>query len=72
MDQLLAMRSEKQKLTGGEDLLEEHLVDMAEAGQQQRSTIPWSHARHLDKIQVFIVFRNTCSMSVQAELLHVE
>jgi len=72
MDQLLAMRSEKQKLTGGEDLLEEQLVDMAVAGQQQRSTIPWSHARHLDKIQVFIVFRNTCSMSVQAELLHVE
>jgi len=72
MDQLLAMRSEKQKLSGGEDLLEEQLVDMAVAGQQQRSAIPWSHARHLDKIQVFIVFRNMCSMSVQAELLHVE
>lgn len=56
MDQLLAMRSEKQKLSGGEDLLEEQLVDMAVAGQQQRSAIPWSHSRHLDKIQVFIVF----------------
>ena len=72
MDQLLAMRSEKQKLSGGEDLLEEQLVDMAVAGQQQRSAIPWSHARHHDKFQVFIVFRNRCSMSVQAELLHVE
>ena len=71
MDQLLAMRSGKQKFSGGEDVLEEQLVDMAVAGQQQRSAIPWSHARHLDKIQVFIIFRNMCSMSVQA-LLHFE
>jgi hypothetical protein len=66
------MRSEKQKLSGGQDVLEEQLVDMTVAGQQQRSAIPWSHARHLDKIQVFIVFGNTCSIPVQAELLHVE
>jgi hypothetical protein len=64
MDQLLAMQSEKQKFPGGKDLLEEQLVDMAVAGQQ-RSAIPWSHARHLDKIQVFVVFRNKCEMSTR-------
>lgn len=58
MDQLLAMRSEKEKFPEGGDLLEEQLVDLAVAGQQQqqRSAVPWTHTRHLDKIQVFVCF----------------
>jgi hypothetical protein len=59
MDQLLALRSEKQKIPEGENLLEEQLVDLAVARQQQQrqgSVVPWSHARHLDKIQVFVSF----------------
>jgi hypothetical protein len=71
IDQLLAMRSEKEKFPDGEDLLEEQLVDMAVAGQQQHSAMPWSHARHLDKIQVlslqkcvwYICFRQKCCTS---------
>ncbi|PSN35053.1 hypothetical protein C0J52_24065, partial [Blattella germanica] len=54
MDQLLTMRSEDKKFPDG-DMLEEQLVDMVVAGEQQRygeqGRIPWSHARHLDKIQ---------------------
>ncbi|KAJ9582443.1 hypothetical protein L9F63_003212, partial [Diploptera punctata] len=50
IDQLLSMRSEVQKFPD-RDLLEEQLVDMTVAGQQQQRPIPWSHARHLDKIQ---------------------
>jgi hypothetical protein len=64
MDQLLAMRSEKQYFPEGGDLLEEQLVDMAVTGPQQRSAVPWSHARHLDKIQVFVSFGIVCSLSV--------
>lgn len=58
MDELLAMRSQKQKFPEGGDLLEEQLVDLAVAGQQQqqRSAVPWTHTRHLDKIQVFVSF----------------
>jgi hypothetical protein len=58
MDELLAMRSEKEKFSEGGDLLEEQLVDLAVAGQQQqqRSAMPWTHTRHLDKIQVFVSF----------------
>jgi hypothetical protein len=55
MDQLLALRSEKQNFPEGEKLLEEQLVDLAVA-RQQSSIVPWSHARHLDKIQVFVSF----------------
>jgi hypothetical protein len=57
MDELLAMRSDKQKFPEGGDLLEEQLVDLTVAGQQQqRSPLPWTHARHHDKIQVFVSF----------------
>jgi hypothetical protein len=55
MDQLLEMRSGKQKFPDGGDLLEEELVDMAVMGQQERVDMPWNHARHLDKMQVFIL-----------------
>jgi hypothetical protein len=66
MDQLLSMRSEKQKYPEGGDLLEEQLVDLAVAGQQQHhdSVVPWSHARHLDKIQVFVSFETVYSFCV--------
>jgi hypothetical protein len=69
MDQLLAMRSEKQKFPEEDNLLEEQLVDLAVAGQQQQqqqqgSVVPWSHARHLDKIQVFVSFGTLYSFCV--------
>jgi hypothetical protein len=64
MDQLLAMRSEKQKFPDGRDLLEEQLIDMAVMGHQQRAAVPWNHARHLDKIQVFVSFGNVWGLSV--------
>jgi hypothetical protein len=61
MDELLAMRSNKQKFPEGGDLLEEQLVHLTVAGQhhqqqQQRSPLPWTHARHHDKIQVNVSF----------------
>jgi hypothetical protein len=54
MDQLLSMQSENEEFPDGGNLLEEQLVDMAVAGQQQRAVMSWSHARHLDKIQVWL------------------
>ncbi|XP_068085212.1 myb-like protein X [Anabrus simplex] len=45
IDQLLAMRSEQRAI----DPLEEQLIDAAAA--TSRGSLPWSHARHLDRIQ---------------------